>query len=102
MSSLESNKVVMNMWLFRMFHLNDLFRPESENKFGLKLNNYKLFAVSFMFTAQLLTVYASLGLITHRDEKIDEIVKFQLMYFYTMNTLCFLKLMTLVYRANDI
>lgn len=102
MSLLESNKVVMNMWLFRMFHLYDLFRPGCENKFGLKWNSYQLFAVSIMFTAQFLTAYASLGLITHRDESINEIVKFQLMYFYTMNALCFLKLMTLVYRANDI
>lgn len=100
MSSLESDKIVINIALFKRIRLYQLFNPN--NRKILNMNVYHLILVLITVMIQCIVVYGLFGFFIEMEDDIDDVTSFLLIFFHSMNTLIVLKTIVFMCRANEI
>jgi len=100
MNSLEPNKIVINIPLFKQVRLYQLFDPNTRKI--LNVNVYCITLVLITVIVQCIVVYGLLGFLVEMEDDIDDITSFLLIFFHSMNTLVILKIIVFVYKANEI
>lgn len=100
MSSLEANRIVINIPLFKQICLYQLFNPNVRKI--LNVNVYRLALVLLTVIVQCIVVYGLFGFFIEMEDEIDDVTLSLLIFFHSMNTLIVLKTIIFVYKANEI
>ncbi|XP_060877078.1 uncharacterized protein LOC132949959 [Metopolophium dirhodum] len=100
MSSLESNEVAINLKLFKLFRFYHLFDPNSGKLY--KFNIYHLAWYIINCVIACILIYGLLGYFTEMEDVIDSIFHIQIMFCYLLYSLSLLKIITFLYKANNI
>nr|UMT69229.1 odorant receptor 38 [Myzus persicae] len=100
MNSLESNEVAINLKLFKLFRFYHIFYPYSE-----KLCNFNVYHLAWYIINCVIggiIIYGLLGHFTEMEDDIDIIFYIQILFCYLLYSLSLLKIITFLYKANDI
>lgn len=99
-----SESDAVDMALFKRLRLYQLLDPNSDKVFNI--NVYRLVCVMIVLVIEIVLAYGMTGIffssMTDDNENIDDILKFHLDFFYLINAHCLLKVIILVYKADDI
>jgi len=97
---LEPKEVSINLKLFKLYGFFHLFDPKSK-----KIGNFNIYHLVWYFincVVGCLVIYGLIGYFIEMEDVIDIVYHVQLMFFYLTYSLCLLKIITFLYKANNI
>lgn len=100
MSSLESNEVAINLKLFKLFRFYHLFDPNSKKICNLNVYHLAWYIINCVIGC--IIIYGFIGYFTEMEDVIDSIFYIQILFCYLLYSLSLLKIITFLYKANNI
>jgi len=100
MSSLESDEVAFNLKLFKLFRFYHLFDPLSKKLCNVNVYHIAWYIINCVIGC--IIIFGLLGYFTEMEDVIDSIFHIQLMFCFLLYSLSLLKIITFLYKANNI
>lgn len=101
MNAIEHSEVAINLSLFKMFRFYHLFNPNSKTIFNF--NVYRLIIVMFVLIIQCIVILGTFIFFTKiKENDFDSTHTSHFVLFVLVNSLNMLKVITFIYKVNDV